>query len=92
MIALTEASQQPAFTTAQLMQIFEESGRSTDKLVLQSKAKELFPSLNAPLYFRAGGSRAFDVGDGEYERPAYTISSHLCRCVGIMKDGKLMEY
>lgn len=92
MVALSETSRQPAFTVEELIRIYEESGRSTDGAVLQAKAKELFPESEAPLCLRAGGSRAFDVGGGEFQRPAYTLSSHLCRCVGIMKDGQPREY
>lgn len=92
MVALSETSRQPAFTIEELTQIYEASGHSTDEAVLQAKARELFPDSQAPLYLRPGGSRAFDVGDGVFERPAYTLSSHLCRCIGIMKNGGLREY
>ncbi len=89
---LEEYRQGPAFTVEQLMQIYEASGRSTDLTALKAAAQSLFPDCAAPLYCSPGGSRAFDLGDGVVEKPAYTLSSFLCRSIAIMPDGQVLPY
>lgn len=81
-----------AFSTEQLMSIWEASGGSPDINALKNTATRLFPGLDAPLYFSAGGHRAFESTDGTVELPQYTLTTHLCRAIGIMKDGSIHPY
>lgn len=80
------------FTCEQLSSIWDETGHSADLEALKRVAKELFPEISAPLYFYEGGHRAFDTPDGRVESPQYTLSSHLCRSIGIMRDGSTHPY
>ncbi len=89
---LEEFRSSPAFTVEELLQIYEHSGRSTAETALRAAAAELFPGSQAPLYYTAGGFRAFDMGDGTVEQPVATLGSFLCRSVGILKNGEARPY
>ena len=89
---MKEWKARPAFTIEQLVTIYEESGRSTNFSELQAKARELYPDNDAPLYFCQGGFAGFDRGDGIHEKPAYTLGSHMCRNIAVLKDGRTEPY
>lgn len=80
------------FTAEELLQIYE-TARSTDLEVLRSAAQTLYPDRKddrglPPIAVWEGGGRAFPYGPhGDYCRPAFTITSPLCRMLGIMEDG-----
>lgn len=86
-----------SYTTEQLIQIYEESGHSTKKEILQRTALALFPEIvdadgQPPLLVLKGSGRAFPLdgdyrGNGPWEIPAYMIHSNACFALAIMKDG-----
>lgn len=89
---MKEWKSQPAFTIEQLINIYEESGRSTNLVKLKEKANELYPNINAVIYLCEGGFCGFDRGDGISEKPAYTIGTHMCRNIAILKNGEAVPY
>ena len=80
------------FTAEELLQIYE-TARSTDLEALRSAAQTLYPDRKddqglPPIAVWEGGGRAFPYGPhGDYRRTAFTITSPLCRMLGIMEDG-----
>jgi len=81
----------PTFSTEQILQIYEASGRSTDLEVLQAQARVLFPEIledGAPPLWKANGAgRAFRRPDGTFERAVCRFGSNCCRDLGILADG-----
>lgn len=86
------ANERSAFTVEQMEDIWDASGHAASIEALETVARRLFPDLDAPLYFAKGGHRAFAVADGTVELPQYTLTTHLCRAIGIMKDGSVYPY
>lgn len=86
----------PTFTTGQIIEIYEASGRSVEPDVLLAKARELFPDVledgAPPLWRTEGVGRAFLTEEGSYERPVWRLGSNYCRDVGILSDGSPMIY
>ena len=80
------------FTAEELLKIYE-TARSTELTALQAAARSLYPDRKddrgePPLSVWEGGGRAFPYGPhGDYRRPVCTITSPLCRMLGIMEDG-----
>lgn len=84
------------FTTDQLIQIYEASGRSLNADMLQSTAKDLYPDVlesngRAPIFVLDRSFKGFLV-EGEYKRAKHTISSRLVNAIGIMDDGTPISY
>ena len=92
---LARLPKKAAFTAAQIIEIYEASGRSTDTQALREAARALYPDIQEdgvpPISCTDGYGRAFLV-EGEYQRPKHTLTSHFCRSVGILKDGTPLEY
>lgn len=84
------------FTAEELRQIYEAAGTAgQDKL--RETARQLFPDrLTAegipPISSFEGGGRAFRHGGEGYQKPAWTIASKRCPCLGIMADGTAYVY
>lgn len=84
------------FTLDELRQIYEVA-KTADQDTLRATARELFPDRLTnegvpPISSYAGGGRAFLHGGEGYEKPAYTIASKRCPCLGIMADGTAYSY
>ena len=92
---LAKSPKKATFTAAQVLEIYEKSGRKTDIASLRATARELYPDIlqdgEPPIFCRPGTGRAFRVGD-EYTRPQYTLSSNRALMVGILPDGTALEY
>lgn len=87
----------PTFTTEQIIEIYEATGRSADIEVLRRKAAELFPGVKdekgaPPLWRTEGVGRAFAMPDGSFAKPVWRLGSSYCRDVGILKDGTPLSY
>ena len=85
------------FTVEELRQIYETAGE-VEEGKLRQTARTLFPDrLTAegepPISCYEGGGRAFRHGpDQEFEKPAWTIASRRCPCLGVMADGTAYSY
>ena len=86
----------PYFTADQLIEIYEESGRSLDAEKLQSTALRLYPDVigpdyKPPVFLRPGSYKGFLV-DGDYHKAKFSIMSRLVNGIGIMEDGTPIPY
>lgn len=78
------------FKTATLMEIYNET-KSTDINILLKVAKEKYPDCldgrRPPIYVVTAAGRAFDRGDGVWEKPEYFIGGWMGNGIFVMKDG-----
>lgn len=92
---LAKTPKKASFTAAQMIEIYEASGRKADTKALRAAARELYPEIlqdgQPPILCRPGCGRAFRVGD-EYIKPKYTLVTHRALMVGILPDGTPLEY
>lgn len=92
---LAKTPKKASFTAAQMIEIYEKSGRKTDTDALRATARELYPDIlqdgQPPIFCRPGGGRAFRVGE-EYIRPKFMLVTHRALMVGILPDGTALEY
>ena len=92
---LAKTPKKAAFSAAQMIDIYEKSGRKTDTASLRATARQLYPDLlqdgEPPITCLPGGGRAFHVG-GEYIKPTHMLVTHRALMVGILPDGTAQEY
>lgn len=92
---LAKAPKKASFTAAQMIEIYEKSGRKTDTDALRAAARELYPDIlqngQPPITCRPGCGRAFHVGE-EYIKPPFMLITHQALAVGILPDGTPVEY
>lgn len=84
------------FTVEELKQIYTAAG-TTDQEELRRVARTRFPDRLTPegippISSFEGGGRAFLHGGDGYSKPAWTIASKRCACLGIMADGTAYVY
>ncbi len=92
---LAKTPKKASFTAAQVIEIYEKSGRKTDTGALRATARELYPDIiqdnHPPIICRTGCGRAFHVGE-EYIKPQYMLITNRALAVGILPDGTPLEY
>ena len=81
----------PALLPEQIIQVYEESGRSIDPATLQEVSDRLFPDSGVRFYCLAGGGRGYINEDGSMSKPKYTIGTGPTP-VAIMEDGTALPY
>ena len=81
----------PALLEEQIIQVYEESGRSLDPGVLQEVSDRLFPDAGVKFYHLEGGFRGYIHEDGSMSKPKHTIGTGPT-CVAIMEDGSALPY
>ena len=84
------------FTEEQLNILYEATGRSVDREVLDAKAKELYPDIididgRSPVFSRAGAGKAFLV-NGIYVKGVHSLVSNYGYGIGILEDGAVDPY
>lgn len=81
----------PALLEEQIIQVYEESGRSLDPDMLQKVSDRLFPDAGVKFYHLEGGFRGYIDEDGSMSKPKHTIGTGPTY-VAIMKDGSALPY
>ena len=92
---LAKTPKKAAFTAAQMIDIYEKSGRKTDTAALRATARELYPDIlqdgEPPILCSDGCGRFFPVGE-EYVAPAHTLITNRALMIGILPDGTPVEF
>lgn len=86
----------PHFTAPQLIEIYEETGRTLDIEKLRSAARKLYPDIlgpdcKPPIFLNPGSYKGF-LHNGDYHKAKFSIMSRLVNGIGIMEDGTPIPY
>lgn len=81
----------PALLPEQIIQVYEESGRSIDPATLQEVSDRLFPNAGVKFYHIDGGFRGYINEDGSMSKPKHTIGTGPT-WIAIMEDGTALPY
>ena len=92
---LAKSPKKSTFTPAQMIEIYETSGRKTSTQALRITAQKLYPHIlqdgHPPITCHPGSGRAFLV-NGEYVRPKFMLVTNRALMIGILPDGSAVEY
>ena len=92
---LAKSPKKAAFTTQQMLEIYEVSGRKTNTEALRNTAKKLYPDIlqgdHPPITCHPGSGRGFLI-NGEYVRPKFMLVTNCALMIGILPDGSAIEY
>lgn len=92
---LAKSPKKSAFTSEQMIEIYEASGRKTNTQALRTTAQKLYPHIlqdgPPPITCHPGSGRAFRI-NGEYIRPKFTLVTNRALMIGILPDGSAVEY
>lgn len=92
---LAKSPKKAAFTTEQMIEIYEASGRKTQTKALRATAQTLYPHIlqdgHPPITCHVGSGRAFHI-NGEYIYPKFTLVTNRALMIGILPDGSAVEY
>lgn len=92
---LAKTPKKAAFTAAQMIEIYEKSGRKTETAALRATARDLYPEIlqdgEPPITCSDGCGRFFLVEE-EYVAPTHTLITNRALMIGILPDGTPMEF
>ncbi len=92
---LARSPKKAAFTSQQMIEIYEASGRKTDTNALRAAARTLYPDIlqngQPPITCHPGTGRAFRINDA-YIRPEFMLVTNQALMIGILPDGSAVEY
>lgn len=91
MSGIGRLGRKPALSTEQIIQVYEESGRSLNPDLLQEVSDRLFPDAGVKFYHLEGGFRGYINEDGSMSKPKHTIGTGPT-WVAIMEDGRAEPY